>query len=198
MLENLENVEINQGTELIEQFEDQISKSVDLDPRTIIMGFLFLLLIIIVLIQLRRSSWKRTYRGEDGIYGITESSPITNPLKNLFRNIRRFRRKANARSIIAAARVRRVYAQLMDLCKHLGKPRPRSQTPFEFLPKMESLYPRNMDDLTLITEAYVKVRYGQLPETSKDIEDVLAAWERVKAYGKSQLDERMRKLRRSR
>lgn len=198
ILDDLDNIQLDTGTELMEQFEDQISNSVDLDPRTIIMGSLFLLLIIIALIFLRRTSWKRTYRGEDGIYGTTEPPLSTNPLKNLFRNIRRFRQRVSARSLIAAARVRRVYAQLMDLCKRLGKPRPRPQTPFEFMPKMESLFPENMDDLILITDAYVKVRYGQLPETSKEIEDVLSAWERVKGYGKPLLDERMRKLRRSR
>ncbi|MCJ7626575.1 MAG: DUF4129 domain-containing protein [Anaerolineaceae bacterium] len=195
VLEDLENVQINTGAVLIEQFDDQISRGTDLAPRTILMAGVFLILVIIALVLLRRSNRRRMYRGEDGIYEITEKTPITNPLKNLFRNILRFRQRTSARSIFAAARVRRIYAQLMDQCKRLGKPRPRSQTPFEFLPKMESLYPENMDDLTLITEAYVKVRYGQLPETSKDIDDVLAAWERVKGYGKLQLDDRMRKLR---
>ena len=54
----------------------------------------------------------------------------------------------------------------------------------EFLPEMEELFPALSGELAEITGAYQKVRYGELPETSQDVEMVVMAWEKVKAAGK--------------
>jgi hypothetical protein len=88
------------------------------------------------------------------------------------------------RRLWAAARIRRIYTRLMDLTTKLGHPRSPSQTPLEFLPDMEELFPTLSGDLALITRAYIKVRYGELPELAQDVELVVSAWERVKAEGK--------------
>jgi len=38
----------------------------------------------------------------------------------------------------------------------------------------------------MITQAYLQVRYGELPESPQAVEDVMAAWERIEAAGKQQ------------
>lgn len=84
----------------------------------------------------------------------------------------------------AAARIRQIYAGLMDLTAELERPRPPAQTPLEFLPALRSLFPAQAGEVQEITAAYLKVRYGELPETRAEIEAVESAWKRVEQSGK--------------
>jgi hypothetical protein len=88
-----------------------------------------------------------------------------------------------ARRLIAAARIRRIYAQLMDLSEELNYPRPESTTPYEFLPDLSELFTNQTEDLRMITEAYVRVRYGEFPESIAEIEAVESAWQRILIEG---------------
>ena len=100
----------------------------------------------------------------------------------------------NARRILAAARIRRIYAQLMQLSADLGKPRPAAFTPLEYLPSLEKLFPNHPEELRLVTGAYLRVRYGELPETHQEVEQVDVAWKRVREQGRVMLDyEHMKK-----
>jgi hypothetical protein len=83
----------------------------------------------------------------------------------------------------AAARIRRIYAELMDLCEDLGQPRPSAITPLEFLPVTEQVFPLYKNDLGEITKSYLRVRYGELPETHQEVEMIEAAWKRVYDQG---------------
>lgn len=85
---------------------------------------------------------------------------------------------------LAASRIRSVYAQLMALSSSLGKTRPASETPLEFLPALKELFPSLEAELETITRAYVRVRYGELPETRMEIESVEHAWSRVHDLGR--------------
>lgn len=80
---------------------------------------------------------------------------------------------------LAAARIRRIYQELMDLCEARDTPRPLARTPIEFLPELANTFPGSIDDLTVITQAYVRVRYGEYPESLDDVAAVEAAWQRV-------------------
>ena len=79
----------------------------------------------------------------------------------------------------AAARVRQIYADLMLICQELGRPRPPSSTPLEFLPELKSLFPSQGPQLELVTAAYVRVRYGELPETQQEVDALEKAWARI-------------------
>jgi hypothetical protein len=92
--------------------------------------------------------------------------------------------------IRAALRIRQVYAELMELCESLGQPRPEAKTPLEFIPKIEGLFPEFNLDVDVITQAYLRVRYGQLPETKNEIEGVETAWKKLDAAGREMLSER--------
>lgn len=80
---------------------------------------------------------------------------------------------------LAAARIRRIYQELMDLCEARNVPRPLARTPLEFLPEMAEIFPGSLDDLTMITQAYVRVRYGEYPESRAEVDAVEGAWQRV-------------------
>ena len=108
-------------------------------------------------------------------------------LVSTFANAADLRGRARRR---AAERVRQVYADLMELCDELGHPRPEAQTPLEFLPDLIRQFPPQEDQVTLLTRAYLKVRYGELPETHQEVQAIEAAWEDVSHEGKNMLEAR--------
>jgi hypothetical protein len=87
------------------------------------------------------------------------------------------------RRLWAAARIRRIYAKLMALCERLEAARPQAQTPNEYLPTLKMLFPMHYAEVELLTAAYVRVRYGELPEGEQELRGVEAAWKRVRAQG---------------
>ncbi|OGO13398.1 MAG: hypothetical protein A2Y53_02580 [Chloroflexi bacterium RBG_16_47_49] len=91
--------------------------------------------------------------------------------------------------IRAAARIRQVYAELMELCASLGQPRPESHTPLEFVPKLERLFPEFHPEIGMITHAYLDVRYGQLPETQDEVAAIDFAWKKLHKAGDELLKE---------
>lgn len=86
----------------------------------------------------------------------------------------------------AAARIRHIYGDLLDLCAALDIPRPDSQTPLEFQKTILSIMPAIQRELSTITNAYLKVRYGELPETREEVLAVETAWEQVQQAGNTQ------------
>lgn len=102
-------------------------------------------------------------------------------------NVIDIRRRQRAR---AAARIRQIYSDLLDLGEELGCARPEPKTPLEFMPSLELSIPAVDVELELITNAYLRVRYGQLPENHQEVESVETAWRTVEKAGKEKLTER--------
>ncbi len=94
---------------------------------------------------------------------------------------------SEARRLWASARIRWVYYRLMQLMAALGNPRPKSVTPLEFLITLNQLIPDVSGDLSEITNAYLLVRYGEVPENEADVRRILLAWERVQKAGQAQI-----------
>lgn len=80
-----------------------------------------------------------------------------------------------------AERVRQVFAALMELAGEIGAPYKSYETPREFSRRLAALLPIEREDLELITHAYQRVRYGQLPESVQEVEAIENAWGRVQA-----------------
>ncbi|MBN1147535.1 MAG: DUF4129 domain-containing protein [Anaerolineales bacterium] len=91
-----------------------------------------------------------------------------------------------ARRPLAVERVRQIYAALLDLCDEKDSPRPPGQTPLEFLPVMQALFPSADKDLEMITQAYLQVRYGKRPETAAQVQAVESAWKRISGQAQSE------------
>jgi hypothetical protein len=92
------------------------------------------------------------------------------------------RRLRPGTGLLAALRIRRLYARLMRLCRELETPRPSSETPLEFLPKLRQLFPQAQEETRLMTEAYNRVRYGERPETGAEVEQVEQAWRMIRQH----------------
>lgn len=84
----------------------------------------------------------------------------------------------------SALRIRRIYAQLTKLCGRLDVPRADTATPLEFLDELELLFPDESLEVSTITHAYNRVRYGELPEMPEEVRAVEIAWRVVRKRGR--------------
>jgi hypothetical protein len=157
----------------------------------ILIGLVFLVLLILMLRI--ANSWQTRQEGgeQDERQSLLEGASLWEALINALRNrifqtandinaAARLRQKDRLR---AAARIRRVYGELMNLCGDLGQPRPEPVTPLEFLPAARQVFPNLNSDLEIITRSYLRIRYGELPETHQEVEMVETAWKRVSEEG---------------
>jgi hypothetical protein len=81
----------------------------------------------------------------------------------------------------------RIYALLLEMSEKLDHPPLTSQTPLEFLPILNRLFPSSRGGLTTITEAYLNVSYGELSESTLDLKGVESAWDRLMIQGREML-----------
>jgi hypothetical protein len=105
---------------------------------------------------------------------------------NSFEQLTDFKKQ---RKIRAAARIRQIYIDLLELCESLGQPRPEAVTPLEFLPKIDRLFPGCQPEINMITNAYLDVRYGLLPENKNEITNIEDAWKTLHEVGLERLQE---------
>lgn len=77
------------------------------------------------------------------------------------------------------ASVRQVYRQLLRWATAAGWPRHISQTPYEYFHALAQLMPEARGDLDLITEQYVRARYGALLLTEDDLHQLRQSWRNV-------------------
>lgn len=80
---------------------------------------------------------------------------------------------------LAAASIRRIYKDMCNMAGHNGYPRLESETPFEYLKTLKQAWPEHTAETRLITEAYNRVRYGELPESQEEIDQIEAAWKTI-------------------
>ncbi len=85
------------------------------------------------------------------------------------------------RDLFAALTVRRVYTQMAALAARRGYPRTPSETPYEYQQTLAHAFPEGGAEVALITEAYVRVRYGEVPESAEALQAVVDAWQQLKA-----------------
>jgi hypothetical protein len=82
-----------------------------------------------------------------------------------------------------AASIRQIYRQMCVAASGVGYARGSSETPYEYLITLEQAWPDNQSDSLLVTEAYVRVRYGEIPETKEELEAIRSAWRRLEETG---------------
>lgn len=82
---------------------------------------------------------------------------------------------------LAVVSIRRIYANLVRLATELGYPRSEAQTPYEYLLILCKALPGSESEVELITDAYVKAHYGQVPDTRQELQRIRDSWERVRA-----------------
>jgi hypothetical protein len=92
-----------------------------------------------------------------------------------------FRLRSKERAVPSqAASVRHVYRQLLRWAAAAGYPRHMSQTPHEYCYTLVGLLPEARGDLDLVTQQYVRARYGAWLPTEGELNELSQTWHRVK------------------
>jgi hypothetical protein len=94
---------------------------------------------------------------------------------------RLFRSRARAAPVLPEiASVRQIYRQFLRWAAAAGFPRHISQTPHEYLYELIGLLPEAQGDLDLITQQYVRTRYGAWLLTEDELHQLKQSWYNVK------------------
>jgi hypothetical protein len=162
----------------------------DLRPVYYIAIIIGLMLIIVLLLRLgQRVRRERMGVGEERDWLLSRGDllkllrkALRDGLRQLGHNLSALVNASARRRKRAAERIRRIYADLMGLVDEMGHPRVPAQTPLEFLATLDGIFPEMKTQTRVITNAYLRVRYGEIPETSDEIAEVETAWMEIQMF----------------
>ncbi len=155
--------------------------------RLLLMGGLVLGLGALVIIMLRHQAWGGREREDEEKESVLSSALLLENLRQLV-SAGRGRlaaalglvERSGWRGLFAALTIRRIYARMLRLAAARNYPRAASQTPYEFERTAARAFPDARTEVHVITEAYVAVHYGEVPETEAELQEIRACWERLK------------------
>jgi hypothetical protein len=151
----------------------------------IVLGVLFVLLL--VAFSLRRLRARNGRRRDEDRESVWEGVNVRRSLRDLLDDGRRRLGEmsdalghSRLGQIFAALTIRRIYAHVSALAAEQGHPRAPHETPYEYRPALKQAFPDNHEDVERITQAYVSVHYGEVPDQLADLKAIQAAWDRVR------------------
>ncbi len=141
-----------------------------------------LLLIAVEAIRLRRESQEATQVSRAEAWGHerveSPSDALTRGLRSLLDEMRA--RLASFRDgEYSLESIRRTYASLVRLASSYGYPRQCAETPYEYMDTLNVAFPDSTEEISLITEAYVRTRYGERVFSQHYVNSVGQAWLRL-------------------
>lgn len=126
----------------------------------------------------------RELLGDEKSENIDRRESLRRAMMNQFRKIGDalglVRRFGVGRDLFAAFTIRWAYARMEQMGRRRGYPRSRSQTPYEYRRYLSEAFPGGEAHIKTITEAYVGIRYGELPENERKVEAVRSALDSLK------------------
>jgi hypothetical protein len=172
---------------LAEQLGQAVSKAIpfNIGSRMIIIAAVFFFIGFTLLLGIRFRAYQRRMEEEensqmDPSVGSTTLQKMIQRLLPASLNIR----LRSPGQILAAARIRYIYRRLIALSLKHGVERSPSVTPLEFIPQLSAIFPGETAAVELITAAYTRIRYGEYPETIREVEEVQRAWDAVRQHRK--------------
>lgn len=161
-----------------EQVTDQVPQLIETSQRILP---ILVMVFVVLLISLALGRLFRIARGTaepeastmgmlEGIEGV-EIAGFRKRLLERLGFLRRWR---------AAASVRRIYRAMSEMAAAHGFPRLESETPYEYLQTLEKAWSGQEDLVHLITDAYVRVRYGEIPEEQEELDNIKEAWNQLR------------------
>ncbi len=184
--------------DLLAEWQKQQARLVILSPAlvTFLKTVVLIAILALVLFVLMRTLGRRRVLGAGGVEEVRESiwssAEFWRGLRRLFQRLldRLLGRRLGARpsylSLLekgeayrASLSIRQIYARLLAWAAQHGLPRRPEETPYEYLGDLRRALPEATPDLRTITEAYVQVRYGDLPASADELAAVRESWERV-------------------
>ncbi|NHZ72250.1 MAG: DUF4129 domain-containing protein [Aquificales bacterium] len=140
---------------------------------------LMIAIVLAVTLALGRVYRKAEFAARENESATKDTSKIAKPKTGFGHRL--LNRLGLLRGWRTAASIRRIYQNMCRAAAINGYSRADADTPFEYLATLAKAWPENQDDSRLITEAYVKVRYGELPESAAELDVIRQAWKRLEA-----------------
>lgn len=109
-----------------------------------------------------------------------ENVPVAidlNPLRRLRDWLRKPELSADDSDV---ASIKRIYANLVKLSARRGFPRRDAETPYEFMRDLRETLPGTLDEERAITDAYVRVHYGEHAPGADEVAMVKEAWKKIR------------------
>jgi hypothetical protein len=132
-----------------------------------VVGGLFL-----VSLAIRRLMARRDEENRDERESLWSRGDLVNDLRDGLRRalegLRNLGRR-DARGQRSAATIRKMYASVVDLAEEAGYPRELAETPYEHREILYQAFPGGEQAVDAITEAYVRVHYGEVPDTREEM-----------------------------
>ncbi len=142
---------------------------------------LFILIIMLAIVILVSTALTRRFR--NAFFAPREEGLLTNGeverIDSSSLGQRVLQRLGLLRRWRSAASVRHIYRQMCQAAGSVGFPRAETETPYEYLQSLSEVWPDGQDESRLITEAYVRIRYGEIPETDEELQTIYQAWQKL-------------------
>lgn len=155
--------------------------------RLVLMGGLIVGLGALVIWMVRNQGWGERAGDEEDQESVFSSALLLDHLRELVETgsgrlaaALGLVQRRGWRGLFAALTIRRIYAQMLRLAAHHGYPRAPFQTPYEYESTAVRAFPGGAAEVRMITEAYVAVHYGEVPETDAELQQIRACWEKLK------------------
>jgi type IV secretory pathway VirB2 component (pilin) len=128
--------------------------------------------LLLVSLAIRRLAARRDGENQDERESLWSSGDLVNDLKDgLRRTLEQLRNlgRRDARKHRSAETIRKMYASVVDLAEEAGYPRDLAETPYEHREILYQAFPGGRAAVDAITEAYVRVHYGEVPDTREEM-----------------------------
>jgi hypothetical protein len=167
----LENADTGQGSALVPILRTAMTV-------LIVAGGLFLVLRAVRGL-IRRQAERRELERESLWSGQDLAADLRNSLRQGWDRIKALAGQLGRRHQRSAATIRKMYASLVDLATEAGYPRRPAETPYEYLSILCQAFAGGDEAVAAITEAYVRVHYGQVPGSQAEMDRLRQYWEQV-------------------
>lgn len=151
----------------------------------VVAALLMLAVVVVVAWGLSRLYRQATFAARDS----RPSEPMAPALGYESGVFDRLLRRLGFRQWRAAASIRRIYEAMCRAAAAAGFPRLEAETPYEYLATLARAWPQNVGDSRLITEAFIRIRYGELPETQAELDAIRVAWKRLESAEAQRLEQ---------
>ncbi|PJF44966.1 MAG: hypothetical protein CUN55_01300 [Phototrophicales bacterium] len=162
---------------------DELRTLLDSASTVIVVGVLVLFALIIVLFwvsyflsgekeQLEEAGESISERENIGVKIFSNIKGVLNRLTDLPKMV--------GGNLFSSLTIRWAYARMEYIGRKRGYPRLKSQTPYEYIPALMKAFPEGESHIRTITNAYVAIRYGELPENEGELNQVRQALDTLK------------------
>ncbi len=171
----------------LEQILRDLPPGVVSSARWGMVAFIVALLIVLIAIAVVRSRRHGKKPDEDERESVWSTSLLLAGLGQAWRNLwARLRPTREEPEEATVGSIRAIYRDLLRFGASRGIARRPSETPYEYRPRLTDCLPEDIEDITSLTEAYVRVRYTPAAPSATEVDAAREALDRIRGSAPAQ------------